>query len=103
MLLGKPIGIVGVTFLLVKFGIAELPSKVTWRHIVGVGILGGIGFTMSILISGLAFPAEPSRCSLPSRHPRRIRERRGNRHDLHDGRLQKGEAPLTLPRAWRRA
>lgn len=59
MLLGKPIGIVGVTFLLVKLGIAELPSKVTWRHIVGVGILGGIGFTMSILISGLAFPAEP--------------------------------------------
>lgn len=59
MMLGKPIGIVGVTFLLVKFGIAELPSKVTWRHIVGVGILGGIGFTMSILISGLAFPAEP--------------------------------------------
>lgn len=59
MLLGKPIGIVGVTFLLVKLGIAELPSRVTWRHIVGVGILGGIGFTMSILISGLAFPAEP--------------------------------------------
>ena len=59
MLLGKPIGIVGVTFLLVKLGIAELPSRVTWRHIVGVGILGGIGFTMSILISALAFPAEP--------------------------------------------
>lgn len=59
MLLGKPIGIVGVTFLLVKLGISELPSRVTWRHIVGVGILGGIGFTMSILISGLAFPAEP--------------------------------------------
>lgn len=59
MLLGKPIGIVGVTFLLVKLGIAELPSRVTWRHIVGVGILGGIGFTMSILISGLAFPVEP--------------------------------------------
>lgn len=59
MLLGKPVGIVGVTFLLVKLGIAELPSRVTWRHIVGVGILGGIGFTMSILISGLAFPAEP--------------------------------------------
>lgn len=59
MLLGKPIGIVGVTFLLVKLGIAELPSRVTWRHIVGVGILGGIGFTMSILISGLAFPADP--------------------------------------------
>lgn len=59
MLLGKPIGIVSVTVLLVKCGIAELPKNVAWRHIVGVGILGGIGFTMSILISGLAFPAEP--------------------------------------------
>ena len=59
MLLGKPIGIVGVTVLLVKCRVAELPKNVTWRHIIGVGILGGIGFTMSILISGLAFPAEP--------------------------------------------
>ena len=59
MLLGKPIGIVGTTFVLLKLGIAELPRHVTWRHIVGVGILGGIGFTMSILISGLAFPVEP--------------------------------------------
>ena len=59
MLLGKPIGIVGVTFILVKSGIAELPRRVTWGHIAGVGVLGGIGFTMSILISGLAFPSEP--------------------------------------------
>lgn len=57
MLLGKPLGIFGVTFVLVKFGLAELPRRVTWKHIVGVGILGGIGFTMSILIAGLAFPA----------------------------------------------
>ncbi len=56
MLLGKPIGIFGVTFLLVKLGICELPRKVGWSHIAGVGILGGIGFTMSILIAGLAFP-----------------------------------------------
>ena len=56
MLLGKPIGIFGVTFLLVKLGICELPYRVGWAHIAGVGILGGIGFTMSILISGLAFP-----------------------------------------------
>ena len=59
MVLGKPIGIAGMTFLMVKFGICELPRRVSWKHIVGVGILGGIGFTMSILISGLAFPAEP--------------------------------------------
>ena len=57
MLLGKPVGIFGVTFVLVKFGLAELPRRVNWKHIVGVGILGGIGFTMSILIAGLAFPA----------------------------------------------
>ena len=56
MLLGKPIGIFGVTFALVKLGLAELPHKVGWHMVAGVGILGGIGFTMSILISGLAFP-----------------------------------------------
>lgn len=59
MVLGKPLGIVGATFLMVKCGISELPRRVTWKHIVGVGILGGIGFTMSILISGLAFPEAP--------------------------------------------
>ena len=57
MLLGKPIGIFGVTFVLVKLGLAELPRRVNWKHVVGVGVLGGIGFTMSILIAGLAFPA----------------------------------------------
>ena len=60
MLLGKPIGIVGMTFALVKTGLAELPQDVEWRHIVGVGILGGIGFTMSILIAGLAFTEIPA-------------------------------------------
>ena len=60
MLLGKPVGIVGVTYLLVRLGVAELPKNVGRRHMVGVGILGGIGFTMSILIAGLAFPAAPA-------------------------------------------
>ena len=41
MLLGKPVGIFGVTFALVKLGLAELPRRVNWKHIVGVGILGG--------------------------------------------------------------
>ncbi|MGN0056418.1 MAG: Na+/H+ antiporter NhaA [Atopobiaceae bacterium] len=58
--LGKPIGIILVTFVLVKIGFAKLPRHVDWMQIVAVGILGGLGFTMSILISGLAFssPAE---------------------------------------------
>lgn len=60
MLAGKPIGIAGVTYLLVRFGFAELPKGVHFRHIVGVGILGGIGFTMSILIAGLAFTEIPA-------------------------------------------
>ncbi len=60
MLVGKPLGIFGMTFCMVKAGIAELPSGVGWRHIAGVGILGGIGFTMSILIAGLAFTEVPA-------------------------------------------
>ena len=60
MLAGKPLGIAGMTFMLVKAHIAELPSGVGMRHIVGVGILGGIGFTMSILIAGLAFTEIPA-------------------------------------------
>lgn len=60
MLLGKPIGIFGVTFLVVHLGLAELPEGVGWKHIMGIGILGGIGFTMSILIAGLAFTEIPA-------------------------------------------
>jgi NhaA family Na+:H+ antiporter len=54
--LGKPIGIILVTLLLVKIGFAKLPHNVSWDQIVAVGIMGGMGFTMSILIAGLAFP-----------------------------------------------
>ncbi len=60
MLLGKPIGIAGMTFIMVKAHLAELPAGVRWPHIVGMGILGGIGFTMSILIASLAFTEIPA-------------------------------------------
>ncbi len=53
--LGKPVGIIGITLLLVKTGLFSLPEHVDWRQIVAVGIMGSIGFTMSILIAGLAF------------------------------------------------
>ena len=53
--LGKPIGIISVTFVLVKIGFAKLPKHVDWIQIIAVGIMGALGFTMSILISGLAF------------------------------------------------
>ncbi|HEU4575607.1 MAG TPA: Na+/H+ antiporter NhaA [Chitinophagaceae bacterium] len=58
LFLGKPIGIVFFSWLAVKTKLVRLQSGVKWAHIVGAGILGGIGFTMSIFISLLAFPDE---------------------------------------------
>ena len=56
---GKPLGIVLVTVLLVRLGFARLPRGMDWPQVVAVGLLGGVGFTMSILITGLAF-ADPA-------------------------------------------
>ncbi|MEJ2539234.1 MAG: Na+/H+ antiporter NhaA [Gemmatimonadota bacterium] len=56
LIAGKPIGVLLFSVLAIKMGMAELPAGVTWLHIVGVGFLAGIGFTMSLFIAGLAFP-----------------------------------------------
>jgi NhaA family Na+:H+ antiporter len=55
LLIGKPLGIAVFSLLAVRIGISRLPSDVSWRHIIGAGFLGGIGFTMSIFITLLAF------------------------------------------------
>jgi Na+:H+ antiporter, NhaA family len=55
LVLGKPLGIVLCTFLAVQWRVSQLPSEVGWKHIIGAGFLGGIGFTMSIFITLLAF------------------------------------------------
>jgi len=55
LFVGKPLGILLFSLLAVWFGISRLPEDVSWRHIVGAGFLGGIGFTMSIFITLLAF------------------------------------------------
>ena len=52
---GKPLGITLSSFVAVLIGICRLPLDLNWRHIFGAGILGGIGFTMSIFITNLAF------------------------------------------------
>jgi NhaA family Na+:H+ antiporter len=57
LVLGKPIGIVAFSWLATRFRFAVLPARVGWRQIVGVGMLGGIGFTMSLFIANLAFGA----------------------------------------------
>ncbi|HLT01248.1 MAG TPA: Na+/H+ antiporter NhaA, partial [Geminicoccaceae bacterium] len=56
LLLGKPIGVTGFVFLAVASGLARLPSGATWPGMIGVGLLAGIGFTMSLFIANLAFP-----------------------------------------------
>lgn len=58
LLLGKLGGIVGASWLAVKLGWARLPTDVTLKQIVGVGLLGGIGFTMSIFIAEIGFAGQ---------------------------------------------
>ena len=56
LVVGKSIGIVAAAWLAVRSGIAVKPEVYSWRQLVGAGALGGIGFTMSLFIAGLAFP-----------------------------------------------
>jgi NhaA family Na+:H+ antiporter len=55
LIVGKPLGIFTLSFLAVKLGICKLPEDLNWKSIIGVGFLGGIGFTMSIFVTLLAF------------------------------------------------
>lgn len=58
LIIGKPLGIFALTFMAVKIGFCKLPDDLNWKSILGVGFLGGIGFTMSIFITLLAFDNE---------------------------------------------
>jgi NhaA family Na+:H+ antiporter len=55
LVIGKPLGISLFSFAAVKAGLCQLPSQVSWTNIIGAGVLAGIGFTMSIFITMLAF------------------------------------------------
>lgn len=55
LFIGKPLGIIALSLLAIRMGWSRLPTGVSWRHIIGAGFLGGIGFTMSIFITMLAF------------------------------------------------
>ncbi|MBK8956198.1 MAG: Na+/H+ antiporter NhaA [Saprospiraceae bacterium] len=57
---GKPIGILLFSYVAVKSGIANMLPNLSWKHILAIGFLAGIGFTMSIFISLLALPDETS-------------------------------------------
>ena len=55
LVFGKLVGIFGFSYFAVRSGITELPRGVSWQHVAGASLLGGIGFTMSLFIAGLAF------------------------------------------------
>ena len=60
LILGKPLGVVLLCLIAVRLGLCRLPPELNWAHVTGAGMLGGIGFTMSIFITNLAFSAEPA-------------------------------------------
>ena len=60
LIVGKPVGIFIASYLAVAVGISTLPNGLTWRQVAGLGMLGGIGFTMSIFITNLAFAGRQS-------------------------------------------
>ena len=59
LVLGKLLGIAGFSWVAVKMGLTTLPVGLNFKHIIGVGLMGGIGFTMSIFIAELGFAHSP--------------------------------------------
>ena len=59
LVLGKPLGVLGMAWLAMRLGWAERPADVTWTHLAAAGMLTGIGFTMSLFIGQLAFGPGP--------------------------------------------
>jgi len=55
LIVGKPVGVLGGSWLVTRFTRADLNEEVSWRDLIGVGILAGVGFTVSLLVSDLAF------------------------------------------------
>jgi len=60
LIVGKPLGIVAFAAVAVRTGRADLPDGATWPGVIGVALLAGIGFTMSLFIAGLAFGQDPA-------------------------------------------
>lgn len=59
LVIGKPLGVMLGAWLSVRLGLAKLPTAVGWRDVFAIGVLAGVGFTVSLLISELAFTVGP--------------------------------------------
>ncbi|HEX2028354.1 MAG TPA: Na+/H+ antiporter NhaA [Nitriliruptorales bacterium] len=55
LLVGKFVGVTGATWLAIRAGLAGLPSQATWRHVIGMAMLAGIGFTVALFVTALSF------------------------------------------------
>jgi NhaA family Na+:H+ antiporter len=60
LVLGKLVGVFGSSALAIRFGLADLPVNAGWLHMLGISLLCGIGFTMSLFIGLLAFASDPA-------------------------------------------
>ena len=58
LLFGKAVGVFGAAWLMIRFSPARLPDQACWMQFFGVGVLCGVGFTMSLFIGGLAFAGQ---------------------------------------------
>ncbi|MER8372719.1 Na+/H+ antiporter NhaA [Mesorhizobium sp. M1406] len=58
LVVGKPVGVFGSSALAIRFGLADLPANAGWAHMIGISLLCGIGFTMSLFIGLLAFASD---------------------------------------------
>jgi len=60
LIVGKPVGVAAATLIGLKLKLGQLPRHVTFKHVIGVGLLAGVGFTVSLFIAELAFRSSPS-------------------------------------------
>jgi len=58
LVIGKPIGVLGGSWLITRFTRADLNEDVSWRDLIGVAVLAGVGFTVSLLVSNLSFTGQ---------------------------------------------
>ncbi len=67
LFIGKPLGIFGISYLSIKLKLTKLPEGINFRHIFAVSLLCGIGFTMAMFLSGLAFEQESHQLNILAR------------------------------------
>ncbi len=88
-LLGKPLGILLFSWVAVRLGLASLPQSVRWVQVLGVGIMGGIGFTVALYVNALAFESASRVDAGEDWDPRRKPVLRGG--CLFDAKSSRGE------------